>query len=62
MGYVEIIKDGLLVKMVDGEVRRVTPTAWCDKCNSQQDPIGGIGIENLDKQVVLWICAKCRKE
>ena len=62
MGYVEIIKDGLLVRMVDGEVTSVTPTAWCDKCNNQQDPLGGIGIEDLDKQVVLWICAMCRNE
>jgi hypothetical protein len=60
MGYVEIIKDGVLVQMKDGRVTRVTPTAWCDRCNQQADPIGGIGIEDLDNRVVLWICATCR--
>lgn len=62
MGYVEIIKNGLLVRMKDGTVTRVTPTTWCDKCNTQQDPIGGLGIQDADNQVVLWICAKCRNE
>jgi hypothetical protein len=61
MGYVEFVKNGILVRLEDGEVRRVTATAWCDKCNSQQDPLGGIGIEDLDRQVILWICAKCRE-
>lgn len=61
MGYVEFVKNGILVRLENGEVRRVTTTAWCDKCNSEQDPIGGIGIEDLDRQVILWICAKCRE-
>lgn len=61
MGYVEFVKNGILVRLENGKVRRVTTTAWCDKCNSEQDPIGGIGIEDLDRQVILWICAKCRE-
>ncbi len=63
MGYVEIIKDGLIARLEGGELRSVTSSAWCDKCNSLQDPIGGKGIEILndtDRQVVLWICSKCR--
>lgn len=64
MGYVEIIKDGLIARLEGGELRSVTPAAWCDKCNTLQSPIGGKGIEVLndtDRQVVLWICSKCRK-
>ena len=63
MGYVEIIKDGLIARLEGGELRSVTSAAWCDKCNSLQNPIGGKGIEILndtDRQVVLWICSKCR--
>jgi len=63
MGYVEIIRDGVIARLEGGELRSVTSSAWCDKCNSLQDPIGGKGIEILnetDRQVVLWICSKCR--
>lgn len=62
MGYVEIIKDGVMVQMQDGQVTRVTPTTDCDKCNKPADSVGGIQITDLDKQVVLWICAQCRNE
>jgi len=63
MGYVEIIRDGVIARLEGGELRSVTSSAWCDKCNSLQNPIGGKGIEILndtDRQVVLWICSKCR--
>lgn len=62
MGYVEIIKNGVMVQLQDGEVTRVTATTDCDQCNKPQDPVGGIEITDFDKQVVLWICAQCRKE
>jgi hypothetical protein len=62
MGYVEIIKDGVMVQMQDGQVTRVTATTDCDKCNKLADPVGGIEITDLDNQVVLWICAQCRNE
>ena len=64
MGYVEIVRDGLIARLEGGELRYVTKGAWCDKCNTLQNPIGGIGIEVLnetDRQVVLWICSKCRE-
>ena len=63
MGYVEVIRDGVIARLEGGELRSVTSSAWCDKCNSLQNPIGGKGIEILndtDRQVVLWICSKCR--
>ena len=64
MGYVEIIREGVIARLEGGELRSVTKAAWCDKCNTLQDPIGGKGIEvfnDTDRQVVLWICSKCRK-
>ena len=65
MGYVEIIKDGLIARLEDGELKYIKRSAWCDKCNSSQDPIGGLNVEILndtDRQVILWICSKCRKQ
>lgn len=64
MGYVEIIRDGVIARLEGGELRSVTKAAWCDKCNTLQDSLGGKGIEVLndtERQVVLWICSKCRK-
>jgi hypothetical protein len=64
MGYVEILQNGLIARLENGELRSVTRSAWCDKCNSLQSAIGGKGVEILndtDRQVVLWICSKCRK-
>lgn len=60
MGYVEIIKNGTLVQISDGEVTRVVNTKYCDQCNSEQDPLGGVSIHDIDSLVILWICSKCR--
>jgi len=37
------------------------PAKNCDACFTDVMPDGGIEIRNADKEVVLWICSKCRK-
>jgi len=60
MEYVEIIKNGTLVQIIDGEVTKVIATKYCDSCNSEQDPTAGISVHDVDSRVILWICSKCR--
>lgn len=62
MGYVEFSKGGIAYRMEGGAVVSAVPSQNCDACFNDVSPEGGIEIRNADKEVVLWICSKCRKQ
>lgn len=62
MGYVEIISGGIAYRLEHGAVVSAVPSVNCDACFNDVSPEGGIEIRNADKEVVLWICSKCRKQ
>jgi hypothetical protein len=61
MGYVEFAKGGIAYRMEGGAVVSAVPAKNCDACFTDVSPEGGIEIRNADKEVLLWICSKCRK-
>jgi hypothetical protein len=61
MGYVEFTTGGIAYRMEGGAVVSALPAKNCDACFMDVMPEGGIEIRNADKEVVLWICSKCRK-
>jgi hypothetical protein len=61
MGYVEFSTGGMAFRMEGGAVVSAVPAKNCDACFNDVTPDGGMEITNVDKEVVLWICARCRK-
>lgn len=61
MGYVEFSTGGMAYRMEGGALVSAVPSKNCDSCFSNVSPVGGIEITNVDKEVVLWICSRCRK-
>jgi hypothetical protein len=62
MGYVEFSAGGIAYRMEGGAFVSAIPAKNCDACFCDVSPDGGIEITNVDKEVVLWICSKCRKK
>ena len=62
MGYVEFSKGGIAYRMEGGAVVSAVPAKNCDACFNDVMPEGGIEIRNADKEVVIWICSRCRKQ
>jgi hypothetical protein len=61
MGYVEFVRGGISYRIDGGQLVSAVPSQNCDACFMDVWPEGGIEIRNADKEVVLWICSKCRK-
>ena len=61
MGYVEFSVDGIAYTMEGGAFVSAIPSKNCDACFNDVSSEGGMEIRNVDKEVVLWICSKCRK-
>jgi hypothetical protein len=61
MGYVEFSTGRMAFRMEGGAVVSAVPAKNCDACFNGVTPDGGMEITNVDKEVVLWICARCRK-
>jgi hypothetical protein len=61
MGYVEFSAGGIAYRMEGGAFVSAVPSRYCDACFNDVSSEGGIEITNVDKEVVLWICSKCRK-
>jgi len=60
MGYVEIIKDGVMAEIGKGAHWRVQAVEMCDDCNEFKASTGGKAIRDDGGEIVLWICADCR--
>jgi hypothetical protein len=63
MGYVEIVKDGVMTR-IDGDLvthEYVGQLIWCDDCETYQPASGGFEVRDSSRESVLWLCAKCRK-
>ena len=63
MGYVEIVKDGVMTR-IDGDSvthEYVGQLIWCDDCETYQPASGGFEVRDSSRESVLWLCAKCRK-
>jgi hypothetical protein len=60
MGYVEIIKGGLVTTIADNRVT-TTPARRCDKCNQDRNTVGGRYYQWGDSHDYDWYCAECIK-
>jgi len=60
MGYVEIIKDGLVTIIEDNKIT-TTPARRCDRCNQQRSTTGGRYYDWSDGNGWDWYCAECIK-
>ena len=59
MGYLEILKEGVGVQMVDGEVVRVFATDRCDFCLKEANSEFGMYF-NVQGLSALFACYDCR--
>jgi hypothetical protein len=61
MGEMTFIKDGFAKTIgQDGEVT-VTVAVQCDGCFKWSNGLGGLNIKDVGQEVVMWLCADCRK-
>jgi hypothetical protein len=61
MGEMTFIKDGFAKTIGrDGEVT-VTVAVQCDGCFKWSNGLGGLNIKDVGQEVVMWLCADCRK-
>ena len=61
MGEMTFIKNGFAKTIgQDGEVT-VTVAVQCDGCFKWSNGLGGLDIKDVGNEVVMWLCADCRK-
>jgi hypothetical protein len=61
MGEMTFIKNGFATTIGrDGEVT-TTVAVQCDGCFKWSNGLGGLDIKDIGQEVVLWLCAECRK-
>ncbi len=61
MGDLEIIKDGFATTIkANGDVS-TSVAVQCDGCFNWSNGLGGLDIRDIGREVVLWLCAECRK-
>ena len=60
MGEMQIIKDGICTTIhLDGSVSS-SPTDLCDSCNTYQPRQGGLPVQVVGGEEVIWLCSQCR--
>lgn len=59
MGYVEIIKEGMLTRMKGGEVVFTSKTFICDSCETEQAEFGS-EIVSADGLQLVQFCDNCK--
>jgi hypothetical protein len=61
MGEITFIKDGHASVIHDDGTITTTALDRCDECLEWQTSAGGLTIRDHGQEVVIWVCAKCRK-
>jgi hypothetical protein len=61
MGEITFIKDGYASVIHDDGTITTTALDRCDECLEWQTNAGGLTIRDHGQEVVIWVCAKCRK-
>jgi hypothetical protein len=61
MGEITFIKDGYASVIHDDGSITTTALDRCDECLEWQTSAGGLSIRDHGQEVVMWVCAKCRK-
>jgi hypothetical protein len=59
MGYVEIIKNGLVTTIENDKVT-TTPARRCDRCNKDRSTVDGRYYNWSDGNGWDWYCAECK--
>jgi hypothetical protein len=61
MGEITFIKDGYASVIHDDGSITTTALDRCDECLEWQTTSGGLTIRDHGQEIVIWVCAKCRK-
>ena len=61
MGEITFIKDGYASVIHDDGSITITALDRCDECLEWQTTAGGLTIRDHGQEVVIWVCAKCRR-
>jgi hypothetical protein len=61
MGEITFIKDGYASVIHDDGTITTTALDRCDECLEWQTTAGGLTIRDHGQEVVIWVCAKCRR-
>jgi hypothetical protein len=60
MGEMQIIAKGVCTTIhTDGSITREV-TDLCDQCNTHQPRQGGLTIQVVGGEEVIWLCSQCR--
>ncbi len=61
MGEITFIKDGHASVIHDDGTITTTALDRCDECLEWQATAGSLKIRDHGQEIVIWLCAKCRK-
>lgn len=61
MGELTFIKDGVSTTIHDNGEVTVLKVILCDECEKYVTPLGGWFVRDHTGEVVMWLCAECRK-
>ena len=61
MGEITFIKDGHATVIHDDGSVTTTALDRCDQCLQWTKPGAGLTIRDYAQEVVIWLCAECRK-
>jgi hypothetical protein len=60
MGEMQIIQGGIATTIhLDGSVSS-SPVDLCDQCDTYQPRQGGLSIQVVGGEEVVWLCSQCR--
>ena len=61
MGELTFIRDGVSTTFHENGDITSFQVILCDKCEKWVSPVGGWPVRDHTGEVVMWLCAECRK-
>jgi hypothetical protein len=61
MGDLNFIKDGVSTTIHENGDVTILKVILCDECEKYVSPLGGWFVRDHTGEVVMWLCAECRK-
>jgi hypothetical protein len=61
MGDLTFIKDGVSTTIHNNGDVTILKVILCDECEKYVTPLGGWFVRDYSGEVVMWLCAECRK-
>lgn len=61
MGDLTFIKDGVSTTIHENGDVTILKVILCDECEKYVTPLGGWFVRDHTGEVVMWLCAECRK-